>query len=61
MVDLNDIRSRTTNVQGYIDVLGDKEKEVIIDTYNKYKLDIAVVDKLRDILKEMTVVVFSAA
>lgn len=61
MVDLNDIRSRTTNVQGYIDELGDKEKEVIIDTYNKYKLDIAVVDILRDILKDLTVVVFSAA
>ncbi len=61
MVDLNDIRSRTTNVQGYIDELRDKDREVIMEAYNEYKLDIAVVDKLRDILKNMTVVVFSAA
>ncbi len=61
MVDLNDIRSRTTNVQGYIDELREKDKGIILEAYNEYKLDIAVVDKLRDILKDMTVVVFSAA
>jgi thiol-disulfide isomerase/thioredoxin len=61
MVDLNNIRSRTTNVQGYIDELREKDKDDIIDAYNEYKLDIAVVDKLRDILKDLTVVVFSAA
>lgn len=61
MVDFKDIKSRTTNVQGYIDGLSDKDKDILIETYNEYKLDSAVVDDLRDIVKDMTVVVFSAA
>ncbi|MHA1948400.1 MAG: thioredoxin family protein [Candidatus Thorarchaeota archaeon] len=61
MVDLKDIKSRTTNVQGYIDELRDKDRDVIIEAYNEYKLDVGVVDELKDILKDMSVVIFSAA
>lgn len=61
MVDLKEIKSRTTNVQGYIDELRDKDRDIIIEAYKKYKLDTSVVDELRDILKDMSVVIFSAA
>ncbi|MHA2159870.1 MAG: thioredoxin family protein, partial [Candidatus Thorarchaeota archaeon] len=61
MVDLKDIKSRTTNVQGYIDELREKDRDIIIETYKEYKIDTAVVDELRDILKDMSVVIFSAA
>ena len=61
MVDLNDIRLSTTNVREYIDSLKDKDKEKLLEVYNSYKLDADVVDELRDALKDLTVVVFSAA
>ena len=61
MVDLNDIRLSTTNVREYIDSLKDKDKEKLLEVYNSYKLDADVVDELRDALKDLTLVVFSAA
>ncbi len=61
MVDLSDIRSRTTNARGYLDHLKEKYKDIILDAYKEYKLDSGVVDELKDIVKGMTVVVFSAA
>ncbi len=61
MVDLNDIRIRTTSVRDYIDSLKDKDKEKFLEVYNSYKLDADVVDELRDALKDLTLVVFSAA
>jgi thiol-disulfide isomerase/thioredoxin len=61
MVDLNDIRSRTTNVRGYIDELKDKDKEKFLEVYKSYKLDPILVDELKDTLKDLTVVAFSAA
>ena len=61
MVDLNDIRSRTTNVRDYIDGLKDKDKEKFLEVYNTYKLNTEAVDELRETLKDLTVVVFSAA
>ncbi len=61
MVDLTDIRSRTTSVHDYIDSLRDKDKVKFLEVYNSYTLDADVVDELRDVLKDLTVVVFSAA
>ena len=61
MVDLSDIRSRTTNVRDYINGLKDKDKEKFLEVYNNYKLNGEAVDELRDALKDLTVVVFSAA
>ena len=61
MVDLNEIRSRTTNVREYIDSLRDKDRAKFLEVYNSYKLDVDVVDELRDAVKDLTVVVFSAA
>lgn len=61
MVDLNEIRSRTTNTREYIDSLRDKDKEKFLEVYNNYKLNADVVDELRDALKDLTVVVFTAA
>ncbi|MFW9767662.1 MAG: thioredoxin family protein [Candidatus Thorarchaeota archaeon] len=60
MVDFNDIKSRTTNVRGYIDELRDKDKDIMLETYNQYKLDDNVVDELKEFGK-LTVVAFSAA
>ncbi|MFW9787367.1 MAG: thioredoxin family protein [Candidatus Thorarchaeota archaeon] len=61
MVDLNIIRSRTTNVRDYIEGLKDKDRQKFLEVYNTYKLKTDVVDKLREVLKNLTVVVFSAA
>ncbi|MFX1560494.1 MAG: thioredoxin family protein [Promethearchaeota archaeon] len=61
MVDLDNIRSRTTNVRGYIDSLKGKDKEKFLEVYNTYKLNASVVDELREALKGLTVVAFSAA
>jgi thiol-disulfide isomerase/thioredoxin len=61
MVNFKDIKSRTTNVQGYIDELRDKDRDIIMDTYREYKLDSTVVDELKDVLKDLKVVIFSAA
>jgi thiol-disulfide isomerase/thioredoxin len=61
MVDLGEIRSRTTNVRDYIEGLKDKDKATFLEVYKTYKLDTSVVDELRDALKGLTVVVFSAA
>lgn len=61
MVDLNEIRSRTTSTREYIDSLRDKDKEKFLEVYNAYKLDADVVDELHDALKDLTLVVFSAA
>jgi thiol-disulfide isomerase/thioredoxin len=60
MVDFDDIKARTTNVRGYIDELRDKDKDIMLDTYNEYKLDVSVVDELNGFGK-LTVVAFSAA
>jgi thiol-disulfide isomerase/thioredoxin len=61
MVDLGEIRSRTTNVRDYIEGLKDKDKATFLEVYKTYELDTSVVDELRDALKGLTVVVFSAA
>ncbi len=61
MVDLNDIRSRTTNVHDYINGLKEQDKEKFLEVYKTYNLDSSVVGELRNILKDLTVVVFSAA
>jgi len=61
MVDLDDIKSRTTSVRDYIDGLKEQDKEKFLEVYNNYKLDSVVVDDLKDYLRDLTVVVFSAA
>jgi thiol-disulfide isomerase/thioredoxin len=61
MVNLSEIRSRTTNVHDYIDGLKDKDKEKFLEVYRTYKLNPDVVDELREALKGLTVVAFSAA
>lgn len=61
MVDLNDIRSRTTSVHDYINGLKEQDKEKFLEVYKTYNLDSSVVGELRNILKDLTVVVFSAA
>lgn len=61
MVDLNEIKTRTTNVKNYIDSLKDTDKEKFLEVYNNHNLNPDVVDKLREALKGLTVVVFSAA
>lgn len=61
MVDLNDIRSRTISVKEYIGGLDGKNKDLLDGMYNEYKLNTEAVDELKDLTKDLTVVVFSAA
>ncbi len=60
MVDLNDIRSRTTSAAEYIDNMDGKEGDMFRDFYDEYKLDMKVVEQLRDFAKDITIVVMSA-
>ncbi|MGY5874848.1 MAG: thioredoxin family protein [Candidatus Thorarchaeota archaeon] len=60
MVDLNDIRSRTTSATVYIDSMDGKEGDMFRDFYDQYKLNMTVVDDLREFVKDITIVVMSA-
>ncbi len=61
MVDLNDIRSRTTTVREYIEILDNKTKDLIEGLYKEYNLDTNAVEELKELTRDLTVVVFSAA
>ncbi len=61
MVDLNDIRSRTITVKEYIDNLDEKNKDILDGMYKEYNLDTNAVEELKNLTKDLTVVVFSAA
>ncbi|RLI55128.1 MAG: hypothetical protein DRO87_07030 [Candidatus Thorarchaeota archaeon] len=60
MIDFEDIRSRTTTIKGYIDALSDKDRDIVMEAYNEYKIDMSVVEELRDLMKGMKVIIFSA-
>jgi len=60
MIDFEDIRKRTTNVKGYIDTLSDKDKDIVMEAYDEYNLNEDVVEELREIMKGLKVVIFSA-
>ena len=60
MVDLNNIRARTMTVKEYIDSADEKNRELLIEMYNSYNLKLDVLDELRPIIKDVTVVVLSA-
>jgi thiol-disulfide isomerase/thioredoxin len=61
MIDFNDIRKRSTNVRGYIDVLSDKDKDIVLEAYETYHLNEAALKELQKITKGLKVVIFSAA
>ena len=60
MIDFEDIRKRTTNIKGYIDALSDKDKDIVMEAYSEYTLNEDVVEELREIMKGLKVVIFSA-
>jgi thiol-disulfide isomerase/thioredoxin len=60
MIDFEDIRKRTTNIKGYIDALSDKDKDLVMDVYEEYTMNEDVVEELREIMKGLKVVIFSA-
>ncbi len=60
MIDFEDIRKRTTNIKGYIDALSDKDKDIVMEAYDEYNLNEDVVEELREIMKGLKVVIFSA-
>ena len=60
MIDFEDIRKRTTNIKGYIDTLSDKDKDIVMEAYDEYNLNEDVVEELREIMKGLKVVIFSA-
>jgi thiol-disulfide isomerase/thioredoxin len=60
MIDFEDIRKRTTNIKGYIDALSEKDKDIVMEEYKEYKPIDDVVDELREIMKGLKVVIFSA-
>ncbi|TFG30115.1 hypothetical protein EU527_14920 [Candidatus Thorarchaeota archaeon] len=60
MIDFEDIRRRTTNIQEYIDKLPDKDRDIVLEAYEEYSLNKEATNELRDILKDLKVVIFSA-
>ncbi len=60
MIDFEDIKKRTTNVKGYIDALEDKDRDIVMDAYEEYKMKEEVVKELTGILKDLKAVIFSA-
>jgi thiol-disulfide isomerase/thioredoxin len=58
--DLDDIRKRASDVRGYIEALPGKDQDILMETYEEYSLDTHVVEELKDELKDLSVVVFSA-
>ena len=60
MIDFQDIRSRTTSVKGYIEALSEKDKDIVMDAYEEYKVKPEVVEQLRDLMRNMKVIIFSA-
>ncbi|MCJ7817849.1 MAG: thioredoxin family protein [Candidatus Thorarchaeota archaeon] len=60
MIDFEDIRKRTTNIKGYIDALSEKDKDIVMELYDECKINEEVVSELREILKDLKVVIFSA-
>ncbi|MHA1906491.1 MAG: TlpA family protein disulfide reductase [Candidatus Thorarchaeota archaeon] len=58
---LDDIRTRATSVRGYIESLPGKDQDILMETYEEYNLDTHVVEELKDELKDLSVVIFSAA
>ena len=60
MIDFEDIRSRATTVREYVEALGDKDKDLVLEAYDEYKMNKKALEELKDIMKGMHVVVFSA-
>ena len=60
MIDFEDIRKRTTNIKGYIDTLSDKDKDIVMEEYDEYNLNEDAVEELREIMKGLKVIIFSA-
>ncbi len=58
---LDDIRNRATTIRGYIETLGGKDQDILMETYEEYNLDMQVVEELKDELNDLSVVIFSAA
>jgi len=60
MIDFEDIRKRTTNIKGYIDALSEKDKDIVMEAYDEYNLNEDSVKELKEIVKGLKVVIFSA-
>ncbi len=61
MIDFEDIKKRTTNIQGYIDKLPDKDRDLLMEAYEEYSLNEAAANELKSLLENLKVVIFSAA
>jgi len=60
-VDLDDIRARTKTAGEYIDSIKGKDGEAMNQKYREYTLKAKAVERLRPLVKDVVVVVFSAA
>lgn len=61
MIDFEDIRKRTTNIQGYFDKLQGKDRDLLMEAYEEYSMNQNAGKELKILLKDLKVVVFSAA
>ncbi len=59
--DLDDIRSRATDVKGYFESMSEKDRDILDELYEEYSPKQEVLDELATITKDLCVVVFSAA
>lgn len=60
MVDLRSIRDRTKSATEYIESLPESEKQGFLDVYEDYQLDFGIVEALRKLARDVTIVVLSA-
>lgn len=59
-VNLEDIRSRTTDVRGYIESTKGKDHDILMEMYDEYHLKEDILDELRSLMKDLTIVIFGA-
>ncbi|MBD3405730.1 MAG: hypothetical protein GF411_06315 [Candidatus Lokiarchaeota archaeon] len=61
MVNLEDIRSRTTTVREYIEGMKGKGQDKFLSVYNEYQVNQEVLSELEEFAPDITVVVISAS
>ena len=61
MANLSEIRSKTSSVAEYIENLKGKDKDILLEKYEDYKLNEMAMAELQGFVNDLTLIVFSAA
>lgn len=60
MIDFHDLHQRTTTVKGYVEGLSEKDRDLIMEEFEDYEIKEPVLERLRNLMEGMRVVIFSA-